>query len=32
MFVYSEDTSIPVILTNKHVIEGCNSINIILSK
>lgn len=32
MFVYSEDTSIPVILTNKHVIEGCNSINVILSK
>ncbi|MEB7816740.1 S1 family peptidase [Mammaliicoccus sciuri] len=32
MFIYSKDTSIPVILTNKHVVEGCNSINITLSK
>lgn len=31
-FIHSEDTTIPVILTNKHVIEGSDSIRITLSK
>lgn len=31
-FNYPNDTVIPVILTNKHVIENCNSIEIILSR
>ncbi|QRQ05747.1 S1 family peptidase [Staphylococcus carnosus] len=31
-FIYSKDTTIPVILTNKHVIEESSSIRITLSK
>ncbi|RIO10739.1 S1 family peptidase [Mammaliicoccus sciuri] len=31
-FSFPNGTALPVILTNKHVVEGCNSIEIILSK